>query len=694
MSLDINVYGQFSGGNSLVATGTGICGEPRLYPKNAYYRFNKLRDEGDWPSHLSGIYYGKGDCINCPKSNLKNFKDYSWKENFAGTNSEKLEQSEITDINQFLMLNSKVGVADIHYKFLGPAFQRLVVGYQVFWPMQGFQNPTQHFTTSRVYVVNSQTNSNGNISSSNAANRPGVGEWAKEYDGTTLQPWGQMQRKIVGDYRIPDENSNLNMGAWQWQEQNFNYFQWYINSNFNGPPKISGFENGLNKKFSELRIIFDSCSVSNIENRVRVPCPTPGSHIFPGKSLLAGQGLKYRFHPSDEDNRGIVGCFIEYFALIFTDKEKDTLDVVQLGIVAARSGYNFYDVDGSSTFDDLLQQYGLSIQGGQSISGEANIEITGFGLPRELNINLCSNTYFNYNLDRYFNLFTDARRSGGEPDLDRFSPMYCEQGDSIYLSNFDKFSGINVASGLHRYNNDKEGLWTSGHYLDPPFYNGGFLSYGDASYMGIQDKFFGAVTRTTWPGGKGPYGEDENVGDFDPNFYPGSVVGEGKSSYSFSQAVMGNTGWFCRQEPSTIPGGFIRSYGYIPSKWLYLSNEGPRVLNPQQLDEDGELAPAFITLPLIPINPLYFFHGHAGALLTPYDHELDGGGYVCGGGSHPFLNKISPCNFYGNPEESLDTESYTSNNTIFKSLLNTPQFGDAETLGSISVAGSLENPSA
>ena len=679
MSLDINVYGQFSGGNSLVATGTGICGEPRLYPKNAYYRFNKLRDEGDWPSHLSGIYYGKGDCINCPKSDLKNFRDYSWKDNFAGTDAERLQQSEITDINQFLMINSKVGVADIHYKFLGPAFQRLVVGYQVFWPMQGYQNPTKHFTTSRVYVVNSQTNSNGTISSSNAANRPGVGEWAKEYDGTTLQPWGQMQRKIVGDYRIPDQNSNLNMGAWQWQEQNFNYFQWYINSNFNGPPKISGFENGLNKKFSELRIIFDSCSVSNIENRVRVPCPSPGSHIFPGKSLLASQDLKYRFHPSDEDNRGIVGCFIEYFALIFTDKEKDTLDVVQLGIVAARSGYNFYDVDGSSTFDDLLQQYGLSIQGGQSISGEANIEITGFGLPRELNINLCSNNYFNSNLNKFFNLFRDNHAPGGVVDLDKFSPMYCAlQPSSIYNPSFNQFSGINVASGLHRYNNP-EGFRTFGHYLDPPFYDGGFLSYGDASYMGLQDKFFGAVTDTTWPGGKGPYGDDEYVGDVDPNFYPGSVVGEGKSSYAFSQGDMGNTGWFCKSFPAGSPGGFsIENYGYIKGKWITISNS----------------AGGLLRSPLIPINPLYFIHGHAGALLTPFDNELYGGGYVCGGGSHPFLNKISPCNFYGNASESLDTGSYTSNNTIFSSLLNTPEFGDAETLGSISVAGSLENPDA
>ena len=637
MSLDINVYGQFSGGNSLVATGTGICGEQRLYPKNAYYRFNKLRDEGDWPSHLSGIYYGKGDCINCPKSNLKNFKDYSWKESSVGTNSEKLEQSEITDINQFLMLNSKVGVADIHYKFLGPVFQRLVVGYQVFWPMQGFQNPTQPFTTTRTYQ--------GSFSSSDAADRPGVGEWAKEYDGITLQPWGLMKRKIMGDYRIPSENSNLNMGAWRWDTQN-NYFQWYINSNFNGPPKIGGFENGFNKKFSELRIIFDSCSVSNIENRVRVPCPSPGSHIFPGKSLLAEQGLKYRFHGDSEGSdspvtRGIVGCFIEYFALIFTDKEKDTLDVVQLGIVAAENGDNFYDVDGNSTFDDLLQQYGLSIQGGQSISGGANIEITGFGLPRELNINLCSNRYFNYNLDRYFNLFTDARRSGGAPDLDRFSPMYCEQGDSIYLSNFDGFSGINVASGLHSFNNP-EGFRTFGNYLDPPFYGGGFLSYGDAAGMGAQDKFFGAVTRTTWPGGKGPYGDDENVGDVDTNFYPGGVVGEGKSSYAFSKGDMGNTGWFCRQQPSSTPGGSIFSYGYIPSKWLTLSNEGPRVRNPQTFDEDGQLAPVFITLPLLPINPIYFFHGHAAALLEPFDRKLDGGGFYCGADSHPVLNKISP----------------------------------------------------
>ena len=681
MNSDINQYGQFSGGNSFVVSGEGVCSESRLYPNNAYYRFNKLRDEGDWPSNISGIYYGKGDCINCPKSHLKDFKDYSWKddERLDGlTNQQTLENNKVTDINQFLMLNSKVGTADIHYKFLGPAFQRLIVGYQVFWPMQGYQNPTQAFTTDRLYVVDSQTTSNGFISSSNAAERPGVGEWAKEYDGTTVQPWGQMKRKIMGDYVSPSISQAIkyNMGAWNWPEKDNNYFQWYINSNFNGPPKISGFS-GINKKFSELRIIFDSCSVSNIENRVRVQCPSPGSHIFPGKSLLAGQGLKYRFHPSDEDNRGTVGCFIEYFALIFTDKEKDTLDVVQLGIVAAKSGYNFYDVDDSSTFDDLLQQYGLSIQGGQNISGEATVEITGFGLPRQLNINLCSNTYFNYNLDKFFNLFTDSRGTG-DTDLDSFSPMYCQDGpSSIYLSNFTGFNGINVASGVEQIWSERQDLWTSGHYLDPPFYNGGFLSYGDARYMGIQDHFYGAVTNTTWPGGKGPYGDDEFIGDVDPNFYPETVVGEGKSSYAFSEAVMGNTGWFCRSTSAGTPAGFtIQSYGYIAGKWITISNSAGGILRS----------------PLIPINPLYFIHGHAGALLTPFDNELDGGGYYCGVGSHHILNKITPCAFGGNPSSEVDTESYTSNNTIFRSLLNTPNFGDAETLGSISVAGFLENP--
>lgn len=664
MNLDINQYGQFSGGNSFVTFGEGVCVESRLYPNNAYYRFNKLRDEGDWPSDISGIYYGKGDCINCPKSHLKNFKDYSWKDDSrldGSTNQQTLQNNKVTDINQFLMLNSKVGTADIHYKFVGPAFQRLIVGYQVFWPMQGYQNPSTLFRTDRV-----SGNMVGFISSPNAANNPGVGEWPKEYTFSQgfpgyVSPWGQMQRKIMGDYHTPSQIPKINMGAWFWPEKN-KYFQWYINSNFNGAPKISGFQNGLNKKFSELRIIFDSCSVSNIENRVRVPCPSPGSHIFGGQSLLANSNLKYRFHPSDKENRGLFGCFIEYFALIFTDKEKNSLNVTQTGIVEATNSDNFYDVNDASTFNDLLQQYGLSIQGGSNISGEANIEITGFGLPRGVNINLCSDEYFSDNLNSF--MMVDSNN-----DQNKFFSTICnDSSDSIYSPGFDKFSGINTASGLEQSWSHRKGLWTSGQYLDPPFYNGGFLSSADANYMGLQSNFFGTVKRPSFSEEAGL-----EVSGVDLNFYPTDVVGDGLSSYTISN---GTTGWFCRVVPAgTSEGYVIQNNGYIPAKWIYLRNAEFTVLGGLKL--------------FIPINPLYFIHGFAGALLTPFDNEAAGGGYVCGQGTSPVLNEITNCNS-GN--YAGDRTSYVSNNTIFKSLLNIYSPFSKE-LGTLSVGGYLENPS-
>jgi hypothetical protein len=659
MITDLNRYGRFYGGNSLVTSGQNECGEPRLYPNNAYYRFNKLRDEGDWPANITGIYYGKGDCINCPKSDLKDFADYSWKDGdqrLEGSNSQQtLQNNRITDINQFLMSTSKVGIADIRYKFLGPAFQRLIVGYQVFWPMQAYQNPTEKFSPD--YVFNSSfPGSMGTADSAQCANRPGVGEWTKEYDGTTVQPWGAMKRKIMGGFGSPSLSQILktNMGAWTWPERN-NSFQWYINSNFNGPPKISGF-NGLNKKFSELRIIFDSCSVSNIENRVRVSCPSPGSHIFAGKNSLASfdPDLNYRFHADDNDNQGLVGCFVEYFALIFTDKEKDTLNPVQLGIVEAKSGYNFYDVTNESSFNDLLQEYGLSIQGGFEISGEADVEITGFGWPRGVNINLCSTEYFSNQLNGYMDLFDYIG-----PDPNTFAQVSCTVGDSIYNPYSKLFSGINVSSGLVQLWSERRGLWTSGHYLDPPFYNGGFLQLSDANYMGDQGYFLGDVKIQQRP--------RESV-TYDSNFYPRNVNGEGASYYALGN---GYTSWFCRNQPSSTPDGYVTdSRGYIEGKWIYFDNV--------EVNFRGN------TL-RIPTNPLYFVHGFAGALLTPFDNEAPGGGFYCGERSYPFLNKINECqlDYAGN--------DYVTNQGVSTFLMNADK--DFAHFGMISVAGYLENPS-
>ena len=665
MITDLNRYGQFYGGNNLVISGTGICVEPRLYPNNAFYRFNKLRDENDWPANITGIYYGKGDCINCPKSNLKNFRDFSWKENIQGNSTqEKLFNSKASDINEFLMGNSKSAVADINYKFLGPAFQRLIVGYQVFWPMQGYQNPTDKFNTNYVYSE-SFSRAGGTISSDTAANKPGVGEWTKEYDGNTVQPWGAMKRKIMGNYASPSiaQVTKYNMGAWYWPERN-NSFQWYINSNFNGSPRISGF-NGIDKKFSELRIIFDSCSVSNIENRVRVSCPSPGSHIFAGKNLLANSNLKYRFHPNDFDNEGLVGCFVEYFALMFTDKEKDTLSPVQLGIVEAKSGYNFYDVIDTSTFNDLLQEYGLSIQGGFEISGEASVEITGFGLPRGVNINLCSTEYFSTRLNGYMGLFYQV---GNEENT--FAKVDCSEGDSIYTPDFPIFSGINVASGVVHPWSERQGLWTSGLYSDPPFYIGGFLRMADAEYFStISNNGF----ETLAPAGLQNYYLGDvrvlkNIHDgditYDSNFYPVAIYGDGNSFYSFSQ---GETEWFCRNEPCPgCPDGYYtQSRGYIEGKWIHFINS-----------EFGKL--------LVPYRPLYFAHGFASALLTPFDFDGPGGGLYCGDRSYPMLNKINDCNSPG-------TDYYTYNGGFSTFLLNAN--ADFAHWGMMSIAGYLEEPS-
>lgn len=55
MSLDINEYGRFSGGNSFVVSGEGVCSESRLYPNNAYYRFNKLRDYTEYKLGAKGL---------------------------------------------------------------------------------------------------------------------------------------------------------------------------------------------------------------------------------------------------------------------------------------------------------------------------------------------------------------------------------------------------------------------------------------------------------------------------------------------------------------------------------------------------------------------------------------------------------------------------------------------------------------
>lgn len=665
MITDISKYGQFYGGNSLVTSGQDICSEPRLYPNNAYYRFNKLRDEGDWPSNISGIYYGKGDCINCPKSHLKNFKDYSWKNGESdtkgdprlegATQSQTLQNHRITDINQFLMLNSKVGVADIRYKFLGPAFQRLIVGYQVFWPMQGYSNPINDFDT------NYTNNNNGNrtmgfYASDICAKNPGVGEWTKEYDTNTdiVQPWAQMKRKIMGDYNSPSisQISKINMGAWYWPEKN-NSFQWYINSNFNGPPKISGF-NGLNKKFSELRIIFDSCSVSNIENRVRVQCPSPGSHIFAGKSMLATSNLHYRFHPDDYENQNIVGCFVEYFALIFTDKEKDTLNPIQLGVVEAKSDYNFYDVNNQSTFNDLLRQYRLNIEGGHNISGEANIDITGVGWPRGVNINLCSSDYYSSALNRYMGLFRCLA-----PEENSFSKVNCSAGDSIYSPAFDKFSGINIASGLEQPWSERRGLWTSGHYLDPPFYNGGFLKMADAKYMGVQSYFLGNVKQRN-----AVFGYDY---PYNPHFYRNNDnIDDGASFYQLPRMSQ----WFCKYMPSTTPDGYyVLNRGYIESKWIYLNNIETSILGNKLI---------------IPHRPLYFIHGFASALLTPFDSEAPGGGFYCGEKSYPFLNKLNECN-------SVPGSDYWENSSAYYLfLVNGPS--DFAHWGMISVAGYLEEP--
>lgn len=677
MITDINRYGQFYGGNNLVVSGTEVCSEPRLYPNNAYYRFNKLRDEGDWPSHISGIYYGKGDCINCPKSDLKNFADFSWK-NFGIdnlTNQELLQKNKITDIHRFLMLNSKVGSADIRYKFLGPVFQRLIVGYQVFWPMQGYQNPTDKFNTNYV-SSDSFPRAVGGVSSPTAAEKTGIGEWANEYDGETVQPWGAMKRKIMGDYQAPSisQITKTNMGAWYWPQKN-NSFQWYINSNFNGPPKISGFESGLNKKFSELRIIFDSCSVSNIENRVRVPCPSPGSHIFAGKSSLAGSNSKYRFQMLDFDNEGNVACFIEYFALLFTDKEKDSLNPIQLGIVEAKSGYNFYDVTNTSTFNDLLNQYGLSIQGGDNVSGMADIEITGCGWPRGVNINLCSSDYFNSNLNHFM-----RSEMGKNPDT--FDQIACTRGDSIYSPNFDVFSGVNVASGLVHLWSERQGLWTSGHYLDPPFYIGGFLRMADAEYFSqISNNGFEVLS----PGGiqsyyLGPVKEPKAgfpVGDYyisNNPFYPVDVDGDGDSYYAFSQDY---TGWFCKYFPCGSCGDpldpdpyYIENRGYIEGKWIYFINS-----------EFGKL--------IVPHRPLYFVHGFAGALLTPYDYGAPGGGYYCGERSYPFLNKLNECNL---PSTDYFLRTPTNNQTFYFGL-GSSYDSFASHFHKISIAGYLEEPS-
>jgi hypothetical protein len=661
MITDLNRYGKFYGGNSLVISGQNECIEPRLYPNNAYYRFNKLRDEGDWPANITGIYYGKGDCINCPKSNLKDFADYSWKDGdprLEGSNSQQtLQNNRITDINQFLMSTSKVGTADIRYKFLGPAFQRLIVGYQVFWPMQAYQNPTEKFSPD--YVFNSSfPGSVGTADSAQCANRPGVGEWTKEYDGTTVQPWGAMKRKIMGGFGSPSLSQILktNMGAWTWPERN-NSFQWYINSNFNGPPKISGF-NGLNKKFSELRIVFDSCSVSNIENRVRVSCPSPGSHIFAGKNSLASfyPDLNYRFHFDDNDNQGLVGCFVEYFALIFTDKEKDTLNPVQLGIVEAKSGYNFYDVTNESSFNDLLQKYGLSIQGGFEISGEANVEITGFGWPRGVNINLCSTEYFSNQLNEYMGLFDYIG-----PDANTFAQVNCTEGDSIYNPDNDVFSGINVSSGLVHLWSERQGLWTSGHYLDPPFYNGGFLQLSDARYMGNQGYELGDVKTQRRPG--------ESV-TYDPNFFPRNVNEDGASYYAYPN---GETGWFCRNTPCPgCPDGYVtESRGYIEGKWIYLDNVEVNFIRNKLV---------------IPTNPLYFVHGYASALLTPFDGEAPGGGFYCGERSYPFLNKINECQL-----NYIAGNDYVTNPGVEFFLMNSNK--EFAHWGMISVAGYLENPS-
>lgn len=653
MITDLNRFGQFSGGNSLVISGQGVCGEPRLYPNNAYYRFNKLRDEGDWPSNISGIYYGKGDCINCPKSHLKNFADYSWKGDdyhvIGSTNQETLYNSKITDINQFLMLNSKVGVADIRYKFLGPVFQRLIVGYQVFWPMQGYQNPTDKFSTNYVYSESSRAV--GFADSKTNAERTGVGEWTKEYDGITVTQWASMKRKIMGDFVSNSLSpiTKINMGSWYWPQKN-NYFQWYINSNFNGSPKISGF-NGMDKKFSELRIIFDSCSVSNIENRVRVPCPSPGSHIFAGKNIFAPQAssLKYRFHENDIDNEGMVGCYVEYFALIFTDKEKDSLNPIQLGIVEAKSGYNFYDVTNTSTFNNLLQQYGLNIQGGSNFSGEANIEITGFGWPRGVNINLCSSDYFSQGLNSYMSLF------GSENNC--FNKVICTVGNSIYNPWVNIFSGVNMVSGLRQPWSERKGLWTSGQYLDPPFYNGGFLNLADANYMGVQNYFLGSVKEPKPGFFSDPW--------YDPIFYPNAINGDGDSYYAFPQ---GYTEWFCKNEPcpGCIDGYNTQSRGYV-GKWIYFDNTA-----------GGKL--------LIPSNPLYFVHGFASALLTPFDYLAPGGGEYCGERSYPFLNELNECQL------SADGgNDYLTNPGVAAFLINANE--DFAHWGQISSAKHLNNPS-
>jgi hypothetical protein len=663
MITDISKYGQFYGGNSLVTSGQNECGEPRLYPNNAYYRFNKLRDEGDWPSNISGIYYGKGDCINCPKSNLKNFKDFSLKE-FEGerefilegsTNQETLQNHKITDINQFLMQNSNVATADIHYKFLGPVFQRLIVGYQVFWPMQGYQDPTVQFNTD---YVNSESFSRGVgiISSDKAANRPGVGEWTREYNNGQVEPWGAMKRKIMGDFGSPSisQITKTNMGAWFWPERN-NSFQWYINSNFNGPPKMRGFESGFNKKFSELRIIFDSCSVSNIENRVRVSCPSPGSHIFAGESTSASAELEYYFHPDADDNRGLVGCFVEYFALIFTDKEKDTLNVIQKGIVQATGINNYFDVSNSSTFNDLLQEYGLNIQGGHNISGEATVEITGFGLPRSVNINLCSHDYHNVRLNNYLNLF--------QPSNGKFNEVFCTDGASIYTAlNKTVFRGINVASGVLHPWNEKQGLWTSGHYLDPPFYLGNFLMLADGRWFRT---ILNNSVATTSPAGYGRYllGHIKNpppelgVVDpghwgYDPNFYPNypnSVDDDGRSFYSFTPYKE----WFC----SYGPGGNPVSRGYIRGQQITISN----------MEYPGEF--------LVPYRPLYFLHGYVSALLTI--REAQGQDY-CGDGSPSYLNPENICNEPFN-QSRMFIGGY--------SLINSPF--DTAHLGKFSIAGPM-----
>ena len=640
---DISIYGKFDGGNSFVTFGQNECSDSRLYPNNAYYRYNKLRDQNDWPSNITGIYYGKGDCINCPKSYNKGFEDFSWKSN-------DLFASKISDINQFLMSSSKVGIADIHYKFLGPVFQRLIVGYQVFWPMQGYQNALQQFNTNLI--------SGGGFGFKNSyecAENPGVGQWVKEYSNNKIGKWSQMKRKIMGDYQSPSLSQvrKLNMGAWYWPSKDEHY-HWYINSNFNGPRKIGS----IDKKFSELRIIFDSCSVSNIENRVRVTCPTPGSHVIGKSSISAFNNINYNFQDGDYHDEKTFGCFVEYFALIFTDKEKETLLLDQLGVVEATASNNFYDVSNSSTFNDLLQQYGLNIIGGHNISGFANIEITGFGLPRGVNINLCSS---DYKSDRLRLFMRNNLISGGvNPTLREGvnTPL------SIFSPDNTKFSGINMSKDIiHPWSEyPRFGLLTSGHYLDPPYYLGGFLNIGDGKNLGFQYYYLGHVKNKPSP-------QFTNM-SIDENFYPGIVNGDGDSYWQTPRYI----DWFCKSEPcqGCTWGYDITNRGFIPSVSLNIVNSEP---SPNFRIYDS-------------YRPLYFIHGFAGGLLIPTlgDDQLDPPGqgmHYCGNKSSPFLNRIENFN-------SPATEFF-NNNWYRSMILNGANSQSFANIGQISLCNYLED---